>query len=61
MAMKKKTAKKAVLWILFAASCIGIWTIFVGGIWSAIGILSVCIMAMVTICTWIDESREGRR
>ena len=55
----KKTIKRAVKWCLFAASFIGIWTIFADGMWKLIGVLSVLFMAAVTITTWIDESRES--
>ena len=49
---------KTIRTILFAASCIGIWTIFGDGWIKAIGVASVLYMAVTTICTAIDESRD---
>ena len=48
---------KTIRTILFAASCIGIFTIFGDGWIKVLGVLSALYMALVTICTWIDESR----
>ena len=50
--------KKAIKWALWAASCVGIWTVFGDGWWKLIGILSVCWMAAATIATFITEGRE---
>ena len=54
----KKNIKTTVKTVLFIASCIGIWTIFGDGWWKLIGVLSVLYMALTTICTGIDESRN---
>lgn len=54
----KKTIKHAVKVWLFAASCVGIFTIFGDGWWKLIGVLSVLYMLATTITTWIDESSE---
>lgn len=54
----KKTIKQAVRVWLFAASCVGIFTIFGDGWWKLVGVASVIYMLLTTICTAVDESRE---
>lgn len=51
-------ATKVIREVLFGASTIGIWTIFGDGWIKAIGVASVLYMAVTTICTAIDESRD---
>lgn len=52
--------KHAIKNVLFAASVIGIFTIFGDGWWKLVGVISVLYMLMTTICTWIEESRHDR-
>lgn len=55
--MVKKTIKQGIKWSLWAASAVGVFTIFGDGWIKVLGVLSALYMALVTICTWVDESR----
>lgn len=54
----KKTVKRGIKWSLWAASAVGVFTIFGDGYWKLIGVASVVYMLVSTICTAIDENRD---